>query len=68
MKRRYWAVRVLGEDGEWWLHRNDVSDFYISPDTFVTRDEARALKKSAIPNAGDKIEVVELAIIRSTGN
>jgi hypothetical protein len=69
MKRRYWAVRVVSVDGEWWMHRDDRSDVYATPDVFLTRDEARHVKRSAQNlREDDKPEVVELAIIRSPGN
>ena len=69
MKRRYWAVRINGEDGEWWMHRDDPTDAYASPDVFLTRDQARALKRLGNTGLeGDRLEVVELAIIRSTGS
>lgn len=72
MKRRYWAVMVTGVSGEWWIHRDDVTDVYADPDVFLTREEARLAKKSNENNIAldstDSLRVVELAIIRSPGN
>jgi hypothetical protein len=74
MKRRYWAVMVTNKTwtgAEWWMHRDDLSDVYATPDVFLTRDEARNIKRNVQKenlDPDDRLEIVELAIIRSPGN